>query len=800
MSLSVSDFFTWGKKKEERNSSPSPVKSENDLRSYQFVPDIVFQEELKTGFSSLAGHLLLLTDSGSAYGFGRNDSGQLGLSNNHHQHSPQMIPHNTDICAVACGGTHTLLLTLSGKLLSFGGNDSGQLGLGHRSSINSPQHITKFLPDLTSPIVSMVSGLKHNLILTENGDVYGFGCNEYGRLGLGSIPKVLLPQLIPEVSGRGAVVLACGFNHSLVVTRNEEVYVFGRSDCGQLGIGKTTNLDYILPVKNDNLTGSGVISVACGSKHTLALTYSGDVLACGSNEYGQLGLGDNISRNTPVKVKFFIKKNVASIACGCDHSLVLDNNGNVFVFGYNAYGQLGLGNRVHQNFPQHIPQSAFENKGSISIACGSDHSLILTEKRDVFVFGYNVYGRLGLGNNNDQLSPQKIDFFTGKGAIPITSQKTMKKNFEDIEGNSTEIRKFLLGVINVPEYSDFKVTVMNEVFYLHKAILALRCPKIFEFEVLEIEITIWNIFLEFIYANIFRPGLDYKDLVKLFQVAHILEQIELGNLCLYNLVIAFNASTVLEVFSLAHNLNLQIIIDACRWYISKTGLSTEKLKRENVDCIELLQAPPESTNSFSPKFIIQMKPLVVYLETLYWKDIFSDFTLRLNHSHEIHLHQFVLSKWPFFTKFLKKNPEHYSEVPVKTFKKFLKYLYTGQLLELDLTDCGWLLAFAEYYCIDQNLIDYCNSYLNGNLNQKNWLEGLKLSLGINNKELRAKSISFAPPDINKNLMDFFLTTIDDLKYTITKYQSKIASQDLLISQYDYRISKLENLLLNNNKQ
>src|SRR5580693_3883370 len=142
------------------------------------------------------------------------------------------------------------------------------------------------------------------------------------------------------------------------------------------------------------------------ASHSFIITEDG-LYSFGYNDYGQLGLGNNTHQNIPQKITQFNSSNIVSIACGDYHSFVLTKDG-LYSFGNNNFGQLGLGNNTNQNIPQKITQ--FNSDTIVSIACGVDYSLILT-KDGLYSFGFNKYGQLGLGNNIDQNIPQKITEF-----------------------------------------------------------------------------------------------------------------------------------------------------------------------------------------------------------------------------------------------------------------------------------------------------------------------------------------------------------------------------------------------------
>src|SRR5580693_9312142 len=148
--------------------------------------------------------------------------------------------------------------------------------------------------------------------------------------------------------------------------------------------------------------------------HSFIITEDG-LYSFGYNNFGQLGLGNNTNQNIPHKITQFNSDTIVSIACGGNHSLVLIKDG-LYSFGNNYYGQLCLCNNTHQNIPHKITQ--FNSDTIVSIACGYFHSFVLT-KDGLYSFGYNNHGQLGLGNNTSQNIPHKIIQFNSDAIVSI---------------------------------------------------------------------------------------------------------------------------------------------------------------------------------------------------------------------------------------------------------------------------------------------------------------------------------------------------------------------------------------------
>ncbi|MFD1953876.1 fibronectin type III domain-containing protein [Paenibacillus thailandensis] len=146
---------------------------------------------------------------------------------------------------------------------------------------------------------------------------------------------------------------------------------------------------------------SGVTMVA-GGHHTLALNQNGTVWAWGSNEYGQLGDGSTTNRSTPVQVQGL--SSATAIALGDNHSLAIKSDGTVWAWGSNGYGQLGDGSIIER----HTPVQVEGLSSVIDIAANFGHSLALKSDGTVWAWGNNELGQLGDGSTTNRSTPVQV--------------------------------------------------------------------------------------------------------------------------------------------------------------------------------------------------------------------------------------------------------------------------------------------------------------------------------------------------------------------------------------------------------
>ena len=167
-----------------------------------------------------------------------------------------------------------------------------------------------------------------------------------------------------------------------------------------------------LPLCRQLTASTEKFALAGGWGHNLAMV-KGQLWAWGRNDFGQLGLGNAGNQGRPVKVPS--NKNFVAIAAGQVHSLALSDDGTLWTWGYNANGELGIGNTNHQRTPVQV---AFGKK-FVAIAAGAYHSLALSDGGTLWTWGYNNHGQLGIGNTNHQLNPVQVA--VGKKFVAIAA-------------------------------------------------------------------------------------------------------------------------------------------------------------------------------------------------------------------------------------------------------------------------------------------------------------------------------------------------------------------------------------------
>ncbi|XP_030385071.1 probable E3 ubiquitin-protein ligase HERC4 isoform X2 [Scaptodrosophila lebanonensis] len=342
------------------------------------------------------------------YCWGNTAHGQLGLGGIEAEQIliPSLIPWKPDAAVqqVACGHRHTLFLTANGKVYACGNNDHSQLG--HDRPTKRPL----LIPELEDYVVTQIAcGSRHSMALTEWGQVLSWGDNDCGQLGQATDQEIIeLPKIVRYLVSKTVVQIACGNNHSLALTCCGELYSWGSNIYGQLGVKSPQELTHCnYPMRLTTLLGIPLAAVACGGNHSFLISKSSAVFGWGRNNCGQLGLNDEMNRAYPTQLKTLRTLAVRFVACGDEFSVFLTNEGGVFTCGAGAYGQLGHG----YNSNEMLPRMVVELMGSTitQVACGNRHTLALVPSRGrVYGFGLGSSGQLGTRSTKSISLPQVV--------------------------------------------------------------------------------------------------------------------------------------------------------------------------------------------------------------------------------------------------------------------------------------------------------------------------------------------------------------------------------------------------------
>jgi alpha-tubulin suppressor-like RCC1 family protein len=336
------------------------------------APNLAFVSGRTTGSAELLAALPgQVVAAGSALGNATPDE----------HHAPVLVPAlGNSAIQVAAGGNFGVALQADGTVWTWGVNDVGQLGDGTFISRPVPQKI----PNL-SGITQISAGLGHVLALAADGAVWAWGANGEGQAGVIYPYAIASPTKVSGLSGISITQVSAGDEFSLALGPNGTVLGWGNNYVSQLGSGGTFKNTY-LPVKARNL--SGIIQVAAGAKHVLALRGDGSVWIWGADGH--------VVQQVPRWVAD-LPPNVSQVAAGDGDSFAVsgDQTGSwVWAWGLNKEGRLGDGTTTDRVAPVQL----FLPDVYQIVAAGGSTAIVRIDGT-VWAWGENHSGELGIGSN-----------------------------------------------------------------------------------------------------------------------------------------------------------------------------------------------------------------------------------------------------------------------------------------------------------------------------------------------------------------------------------------------------------------
>lgn len=403
---------------------------------------IVIEPDVKTKGSNT----ISLRADGKVFTWGDNTYGQLGNGTTKSSDEPTQVkfPEGTIITQVDIGEEYAVALDSNGNVWTWGRNNYYQIG--HSGGDQYTPYKVGGLPKA----IKVAAGNYTTMIISEDKELYGWGFNSYGNLGIGNYNNKVL---VSKIVGFGDVIdISGGKNHFMALTSDGNVYVAGSNLYGQLGINSTElfKANEFTKVQLSEIVGN----IGAGDLANSVVTVDGYVYSWGSNNYGQLGTGDKETKYSPKIITEL--GNIRAIEVGKTNSIVRDGNGKVYITGSNNFGQLGIGSTGSStSTTTYVENTKIDEV--LRASTGDTYTTFL--RKDGFVWACGDY------NHGDQtkksITNSKVPTLVGSDATSLDELEIVlqKSEIKSIMANAKF--KFNLIYIENNDMSHFKFESYN---------------------------------------------------------------------------------------------------------------------------------------------------------------------------------------------------------------------------------------------------------------------------------------------------------------------------------------------------
>ncbi|GAB6032349.1 RCC1 and BTB domain-containing protein 2 [Chamberlinius hualienensis] len=448
--------------------------------------------------------------------------------------NPKFIATFKLVCVFGTSGNEALIITKDDQVYALGNNSDGCLGLPDCSGV---LELTKINELCNKNIKHFAYGTgPHVLALTNAGEVYSWGYNAYYQTGIETTSSNISPILISaNLLPKKVIEIACGSNHSLALTQDGEVFSWGSNNYGQCG-HNTTQTQKTPRKISSIIAEKRVISVVCGENNSICIIDNGEVYSWGNNYSGQLGTGSNQTQTIPTNVVNLTGIVIVKVVCGYAHTLALSDEGMLYGWGDNSYGQLGNGRRDNRAIPQRVAAN-IERVVDIAAFHYNYLSAALTQLCQVYVWG-QCRGQT-VPFPKETLFHSLHEVFYSYSNPPFTYAPIV---LDDLHTPTITINDSLKLAFDDSNTSDMKFVIEGKFVHVHKAILKIRCDHFRSMfqdhwaedskEVVEIKqftYVVYRAFLQYLYTN--EVDLSPHDAFDLLDLANCYCECQLKRQC-----------------------------------------------------------------------------------------------------------------------------------------------------------------------------------------------------------------------------------------------------------------------------
>jgi alpha-tubulin suppressor-like RCC1 family protein len=332
----------------------------------------------------------------SAWGWGRNNEGQIGDNTAATKSSPvSVVGGFTDWCQISAGNQFSLGLRTNGTARAWGDNGQGRLGDNTIVNKSSPVSVVGGFTDWCQ----ISAGSLHSLAVRTNGTAWAWGRGTCGMLGDGTTVNKSSP--VSVIGILDWCQISGGEEFSLAIRQNGTAWAWGLNSQGRLGDNTIVNKSSPVSVVSGF---TDWCQISAGKSHSLAIRQNGTAWAWGEGSSGRLGDNTINDKSSPVSVVGGFT-DWCQVSAGSCHSLGVRTNGTAWAWGDNGEGRLGDNTTVSKRSPISVI-GGFTDWCQIS--AGESHSLAVRQSGTAWAWGLDLNGRLGDGNTVDQSSPVSV--------------------------------------------------------------------------------------------------------------------------------------------------------------------------------------------------------------------------------------------------------------------------------------------------------------------------------------------------------------------------------------------------------
>eukprot|EP01095_Lingulamoeba_sp_RSL-Kostka_P006262 TRINITY_DN1959_c0_g9_i1.p1 TRINITY_DN1959_c0_g9~~TRINITY_DN1959_c0_g9_i1.p1 ORF type:complete len:410 (+),score=116.35 TRINITY_DN1959_c0_g9_i1:1411-2640(+) len=390
-----------GKKKEKKKRNVTDFKKDNSLCiSKNLKSDITF----------------IKTNNNEIHYFGiKQDIEKINNNNNNNNKKEKNLKlekFSDEIIDIVSGGAHSIFLTKDNNVYSKGSNKNGQLGLKNTvKGVNVPTMLL-FFKDIK--ILSVSAGINFNFAIDEYNNVFSWGNNEFGQLAFDPEQNqmISIPTQVDTLSNLDIKEIQCSYGFAVAKTFDNQLIAWGLNDKGQLGTKSNCKSEWypaLLDIKS--FRDESIQEYSVGYDHVICITELGDLYGFGSNQFGQLAQDPNRLGYQPfftsprLLIDSKSKISITTVATGLHYTICITDRGEMIVCGSNKYGCLGIDKKYnkifkfvkHPNFSHSSKKKPFP---CIQILAALHHVVCKLGDDSIYAWGVN--------NNNNKEDKQQI--------------------------------------------------------------------------------------------------------------------------------------------------------------------------------------------------------------------------------------------------------------------------------------------------------------------------------------------------------------------------------------------------------